>query len=187
MKDSNKTILSILVVALLIIAVVGASYAFFTARVSGAETYSTIVVKAGTMDISYNGGANIEALNVAPGWSSTKTFTVTGNNTTSATMAYNITLKVTNNTFSTGALTYTLSGSKSSGGTGTLASNISTAASIATGASTTVIGSGSFLNKPGEIHTYTLTVSFPETGENQNDEQGQRFAAYIEVASVQAS
>ncbi len=49
------------------------------------------------MNITFNGGSNIDMNNIFPRealWG-TKTFTVTGNNTTDLTMYYNLTLEVT--------------------------------------------------------------------------------------------
>ena len=81
---------------------IGATYAFFTAGLSS-ETSTTIRADAGTMNIVYDGGANINLSGIYPRdevWA-TKDITVTGNNTTDAEMYYKLTLVVDSNTFKT--------------------------------------------------------------------------------------
>ena len=81
---------------------IGATYAFFTAGMSS-ETSTTVRADAGTMKITYSGGANINLAGIYPKddvWA-TKTITVTGNNTTDAEMYYKLTLVVDSNTFKT--------------------------------------------------------------------------------------
>ena len=81
--------------------VASASYAFFTAGITGSESNSTIKARAGEMTINYNGGANLELAGIYPSdipWI-TKNFTVTGKNTTELVMYYKVRLIVDENTF----------------------------------------------------------------------------------------
>src|SRR5574344_804552 len=122
MKDTNKTntlLLTVIGVATLLVAVIGATFAYFTATLSGTESSTTITVGAGTLTISYanssyvtlGGGdnqavlptkatcasgpwadeghtqcQNVDATTVEP--LATKTFTITGNNSTTSLMPY---------------------------------------------------------------------------------------------------
>ena len=186
MNKGNRTVITLVGAILIPAILVGVSYAYFSATLTGAETASTIKVTSGTMSISFSGGSNVTLNNIYPreaAWAS-KSFTVTGTNTTAATMSYKLTLKVTNNTFSAGALKYKLTGSKTNGDTGTVV-NVSTATDIATGASNIVMGTGNFKSASGLAHTYTLEIFFPDTGAAQNSDQGKAFAAYVLIEAVQ--
>ena len=194
MSDKKTIGLSITLVLLLLIVGVGTSYAFFTATVSGSETASTITITGGTMTIKYAGvssGTVQTPTNIYPkaaAWV-TKNFTVTGTNTTDATMAYQIVLKVQNNTFSTDALKYKLTGTNT-GENGTVI-NVATATGIATGSSDITLGGssakGTFTNASDKVHTYKLEIFFPETNANQNTDKGKNFAGYVTITAVKAS
>ncbi len=180
-KKRNLIKIMILIVSLLLITV-GVSYAYFTANITGGESTTTITVGAGTLSITYSGGSAITASNVVPGWSDTKTFTVTGNTAATATMGYTCTLVVQTNTFSAGALKYTMT-STNTGSNGTIMTAVSTPTSI--GTSNISLGSGSFAGPASsKVHTYGLTISFPDTGSVQNTDQNKSFTAYVTTASA---
>lgn len=64
MKDNSKTntlLLTVIGVATLLVAVIGATFAYFTAQVSGSETTSTVKMNAGTLSINYVNGNAIES------------------------------------------------------------------------------------------------------------------------------
>ncbi|MDD3896090.1 MAG: hypothetical protein PHP49_03590, partial [Bacilli bacterium] len=86
LKKINKILIKLIYISLFFL-LLGFSYAFFTANITGSESTTTITVTGGTMDITFNGGNNINMGNMLPreaAWG-TKTFTVTGNNTTTLT------------------------------------------------------------------------------------------------------
>ena len=182
MKDLNfkkKYLVNTLLVSVIVLIILGVSYAYFTANLSGIETATTINVNAGTMDIAFSGGSAINLNNIYPRaevWG-TKIFTVTGNNTTGAEMKYNLTLVINNNTFTSGALEYYLK-SYNTDSNGTVA--LEKTDSINTGSSSILLGN-CWGNK---IHTYNLEIYFPETGENQNIDQGKSFGAYVLISAV---
>ena len=107
MEKKNKIIILAIAFALVVV-FSGVTYAFFTSAVSS-EDGSTIVAKGGTMNIVYdNGSGDIVMENIYPrdaAWV-TKTFTVTGNNTTDLEMEYRVLLVTTSNSFNAGDLTY---------------------------------------------------------------------------------
>lgn len=58
-NNENKTnvlLLTVIGVATLLVAVIGATFAYFTANLSGQETSTTMTVKAGTLQIAYDSG-----------------------------------------------------------------------------------------------------------------------------------
>lgn len=148
MKDNSKTntlLLTVIGVATLLVAVIGATFAYFTAQVGGGESSTTVKMNAGVLKINFTNGNTVQttegfeptkAAVECPGNKvnetdpyycgqaqyspvATKKFTLTGTNTTLASdnmkMPYTIKLVVTQNQFSTGAIKYTLVGTKTGG------------------------------------------------------------------------
>ena len=163
---------------------IGATYAFFTAGMSS-ETSTTVRADAGTMKITYSGGANINLAGIYPKddvWA-TKTITVTGNNTTDAEMYYKLTLVVDSNTFKTDdPLQYELVSTNTSTN-GEIIPNISktdlTENSIE-------LGSGKFAKANNAKHTYLLKIYYPKKATSQNANQGAAFNAHVEITSAKA-
>ena len=181
-KKQKKVMIYILVISL--ICVVGVSYAFFTAGMSS-ETSTTVRADAGTMKITYSGGANINLAGIYPKddvWA-TKTITVTGNNTTDAEMYYKLTLVVDSNTFKTDdPLQYELVSTNTSTN-GEIIPNI-TKTDI-TGTSIE-LGSGHFVKANNAKHTYLLKIYYPKKATSQNANQGAAFSAHVEITSAKA-
>lgn len=148
MKDNSKTntlLLTVIGVATLLVAVIGATFAYFTAQVGGGESSTTVKMNAGVLKINFTNGNSVHNTegfeptkaktecpankeNETDGYYcdkdqytpvATKLFTLTGTNTTLDTnnmkMPYTIKLVVTQNQFSTGAIKYTLTGTKEGG------------------------------------------------------------------------
>ena len=117
-NKSNTLLLTVIGVATLLVAVIGASFAYFTAQLSGVETDTTLTVQAGTLTISYEGGStlnpseNVNAIDIVPVTNGepiiTKKFTVTGSNTTTTKMPYDVKINFTTNEFTEKGLLYSL-------------------------------------------------------------------------------
>ena len=158
---TNVLLLTVIGVATLLVAVIGATFAYFTANLSNQETATTITVKAGTLTIAYaTGNSSILADNVVPQVVCTasagpnqkepciadavdypygkpvvtKDFTITGNNSTTSVMPYTLKLIVQTNSFSTNGLSYTLTGQNI--GTGTSVSPVPNGTIVVTAVST---------------------------------------------------
>ena len=163
---------------------IGATYAFFTAGMSS-ETSTTVRADAGTMKITYSGGANINLAGIYPKddvWA-TKTITVTGNNTTDAEMYYKLTLVVDSNTFKTDdPLQYELVSTNTSTN-GEIIPNISK--KDITGTSIE-LGSGHFVKANNASHTYELKIYYPKKATSQNANQRATFSAHVEITSAKA-
>ena len=170
-KKSKITIITS-IIALAIVTII-ITYAYFSARITGIESASTISLTAGTMGIHYaEGNENVSVSNIYPKadpWV-TKTFTLTGNNTTNQTMEYQVGLNITTNTFKGGQLSFSLE--VGNGNVGTSMSPVTNKAITKT-SGTMLIGKGSF---PGPVtngaQTYTLKIYFLDTGKDQNINQG---------------
>ena len=182
----------------LLVIIGGVSFAYFTAQLSSNESGSTIVADSGTMTIVYknpttngsDGNGVITAHNIAPDAAAfaVKTFTVTGTNTTAKSMYYKLSLVIDNNTFTAGALTYTLTSTNTSSN-GAVVPAVATQTAIATGTSTIALGggtSGSFINATNAVHTYVLSIFFPETGVDQSADMSKTFAAHVLIATAQS-
>ena len=163
---------------------IGATYAFFTAGMSS-ENSTTVRADAGTMKITYSGGANINLAGIYPKddvWA-TKTITVTGNNTTDAEMYYKLTLVVDSNTFKTDdPLQYELVSTNTSTN-GEIIPNISK--TDITGTSIE-LGNGHFVKANNAKHTYELKIYYPKKATSQNANQGAAFSAHVEITSAKA-
>ena len=181
-KKQKRVMIYVMIISL--ICVVGVSYAFFTAGMSS-ETSTTVRADAGTMKITYDGGANIDLAGIYPKddvWA-TKTITVTGNNTTDAEMYYKLTLVVDSNTFKTDdPLQYELVSTNTSTN-GEIIPNISK--TDITGTSIE-LGSGKFAKANNASHTYELKIYYPKKATSQNTNQGAAFSAHVEITSAKA-
>jgi len=182
MDKKNKTILIISIIGLILV-VAGASYAYFSARITGLESASTLSMTAGTLEIEYSeGDENITASNIYPrpeAWL-TKTITLRGKNTTQLKMNYSLGLVITTNEFEDGYLTYTLTNNTTSEN----GVPISTHTKTINQSGTQILGYGQFdtTGSASEEHTYTLQIFFKDNGLDQNESQGATFNARITVA-----
>src|SRR5574344_697454 len=184
----KKTLIIILVSFLAVCLLIGGiTFAYFVAQISGNESSTTITAGAGSMSLVVDGGNSITATNMYPGPDAfaTKTFTITGTNTTSKTMYYTLNLVMDENGFATNNIQYTLTSTNTSSN-GTVASNIDTKTGITTGTSTIKLGSGSFTNGTSKVHTYVLNLYYPETNTDQSADMGKSIKAHISIAATES-
>ena len=169
MKDKKIIILSIVGVLLLVSIVVATSYAYFTANVSGNKDTNNVVVTNGVMSLEYKDGDEITLANAVPGSSVTKTFTVknTGNVSTNYTIYFS---ELSNKFVDKTDLVYTLTssdGGKNVAQTQVPSKNEAMVSNYAIDA--------------GKAHTYTLTITFLNKDENQDDNQGVSFSTRVSI------
>ncbi|HAH17609.1 MAG TPA: hypothetical protein DCL29_01110, partial [Eubacterium sp.] len=188
MENKNKKVLIISIIALILV-VAGASYAYFSARITGLESASTLSMTAGTLGIHYaEGNEEVSMNNIYPKedeWL-TKTFTLTGNNTTELKMKYKVGLNIINNEFTSDALTYVLTHETVTNGK---AISEQTGRRIKSGTNVKqYFGEGYFTNTNGTgiDHEYELKIYFKDNGLDQNINQGKVFNAkiFVEEGSV---
>ena len=166
-KKGNTVLLTIIAVATLLVAVVGATFAYFTATVTGNDTASSVLVttaKIGT--ITYENGQELKLENALPGSEKSIDFTIKSDTTSTDGVRYSIKwVDVTNDFTTTSDLVYTLNGQIETGSKGgTLVNTATTEQEVPANPNT--IGSGILM--PGETHKYTLKVTFKETYSDQN-------------------
>ena len=169
MKDKKIIILSIVGVLLLVSIVVATSYAYFVANISGNKDTNNVVITNGVMALEYKDGDAINLGNAIPGSSVSKTFTVknTGNVSTNYTIYFS---ELSNKFVDKTDLVYTLTssdGGKSVAQTQVPSKNEAMVSNYAIDA--------------GKTHTYTLTITFLDKDENQDDNQGVSFSTKVTI------
>lgn len=204
---NNTILLTIIGIATLLVAVVGATFAFFSAQLSGTESASTIIIESGTGGSSgFAGGEEITVNAMYPrdeAWVNKKV-TITYTNET-GTGTYNYDLGFTySNTFQTGSLKYTLTSgacsdltyttqtactsagktwTSSDVGTGTTtATEVATQTDLVNGAEKSISFTGGKFAYPtnGEKkHIYVFRIYFPNTASDQNGEQEKTLYGHI--------
>ncbi len=184
MDNNNKgqtIFLSVIGIATLLVAIIGATFAWFNVSVQGNANASSIYVTTAQLGtVVFTDGNEIVMDSIRPETSPnrTKTFYVINTDSTATeSFAYSISLNVTTNTISPladGAFVYSLSGAKN--GAGTVATTVT---EQIVPESTTVIGSGSLSGT--ETHTYTFTITLKETSSDQNSIQGKTFNGFLSV------
>ena len=169
MKDKKIIILSIVGVLLLVSIVVATSYAYFTANVSGNKDTNNVVITNGVMALEYKDGDEITLANAVPGNSVTKTFTVknTGNVSTNYTIYFS---ELSNKFVDKTDLVYTLT--SSDGGKSVAQTQVP---------STNEAMVSNYAIDAGKTHTYTLTITFLDKDENQDDNQGVSFSTKVSI------
>ena len=180
MENNNKgqtIFLSVVGIATLLVAIIGATFAWFSATVTGNDDAKSVIVNAATLGITYTNGDEIKLDKAVPGDSETKTFTV--ENTSEVATGYKLGWEdVTNDFVTQSDLVYSIS-SSSDGATSVSETTCPSADGDISGATTTIAA--------GATHTYSMKVEFKETGSNQNSNQGKKFAGKIEVEAIQTA
>ena len=174
-NGKKKTVLLVALFSLSLLAsMVGATFAYFSVTIQGNNTSSSVIIKSSALGINYNSGGEIFAEGVKPQWSDSKTLTVT--NTGDSVVIYTLAWDDVYNDFAVKSeLQYNIVGS----GQGAINVVAGTPAPSINGN----IASNVNIN-PGVTHQYVLTISFPDLGTDQNDNQGKTFAARIIVKNV---
>lgn len=179
--------LSVVGIATLLVAIVGATFAYFSITVTGNENASSIHVTTAQLgDVTFSGtGAEISVDNAYPGWNDSRQFTISTAAGSNGTIQYQINFVVDNAQLPTAdtrsEFIYSLSGSANTNGTGTVVASLSNQKVPST---TTTIATGTIVNQ--DTHTYTLSFLLKETGSAQNDLQGKTFTGHIQIVVADA-
>ena len=171
--------LSIVGICTLLVAIVGATFAWFSITVTGNENPTDIIINSGTLgQVNFNDGTAIDIKSLMPGVFTTKTFTVSQTDpTATGKISYNIVLNVKANTLTPVAQGAFVQSLKSSGNT-----NGGTLASLQEGEvpeNSYIIGSG--VIEGYESHQYEYTIGLKNLNVNQNAAQGKTFSGYLSV------
>lgn len=171
--------LSIVGICTLLVAIVGATFAWFSITVTGNENPTDIIINSGTLgQVSFNDGTAIDIKNLMPGVFTTKTFTVSQTDpTATGKISYNIVLNVKANTLTPvaeGAFVHSLKSSGNANG-GSLATMDESEVPV----DSYIIGSG--VIEGYESHQYEYTIGLKNLDINQNAAQGKTFSGYLSV------
>lgn len=180
-KNRSKFIIISLSVVSVILASVGVTFAYFTTIILNQESETSLSLSSAIVAINFENGTNqIDAANIVPGWQGTKNFTLSGSNTTNLNASYDIYLVIVENTFldEGGRLTFNLigTGAGAVNNSGYIPSNISEETSLKLGTATLNPNQNSI------VHEYSLIISYPNINGDQNENQGARFAGYINIS-----
>ena len=172
MKD--KKILYGMFLTFTFILVTGLTYAFFSLTITGNDTAETISVTTTELKLNFKDGKYIELKEAMPGDFVTKTFSV--ENTGTEIGYYKINWQEFNNKIDNDELQveFTCKSYKGSTESGTCSNLTSEAAYNRDLKSNIEIESGI-------RHEYTLKITFMDTNQNQNDNQGKSFSGVLRV------
>ena len=186
-KKGNTILLTVIAIATLLVAVVGATFAYFTATVTGNEGASSVIVNTanlGTVTFQ-DGSEEVKLENALPGASITRTFTISTDTKNSYGLTYGVQLVEISNGITNSELVYTLKGTKQTDNGGTLIAGTEEESlqedKTISNSGTMNLGSG--VIKPTETHKYTLIIKFKETGLDQNSNQNKLFSAKINITN----
>lgn len=157
-NKGNFILLMVLAITTLLVAVAGATFAYFGATNNSGNETATIEMNSGTLSVEYDDNSKIKSENaIDDNLIANKKFTVSGALTGANNLNYQISIKVNNNTYPEGSLTYTL-----------VSNNISNNGKVAilTEAATinsnkVVVGQGAFAGPVEDAkHEYTLVINY---------------------------
>ena len=190
-ENKQKIIMLFIVLGIFITIITGVTFSYLAPTINNLENESTVAFNAGVIAIDFKNGINqIEASDILPGWSKTKTFSLIATNTTSIrkadAMNYSLKLIVESNTFSDNAIAVSLKSTNTSNN-GTIAKIIP--GTLLSGASEVSLGFGSFdatkeIGEAGAKHDFELTVSFPEQYRSQSSDMGKHLSAHVSIGKA---
>jgi len=185
-KKGTTVLLTVIGLATLLVTLVGATFAFFTAQVDDRNANATnVTVTAATLGtVTFTHGDTITLNNAYPGATGSIDFTIKADDASTEPVDYEVYLVTTANSVADGRtetnnLVATLTGPN--GATSNLSSTPLTIANYGVN-SEVLIGSATLAAKTTD--TWNLTVTLNETGAEQNDDQGRNYAATIKVVTA---
>ena len=164
----KKILIPVVASMITVLVLSGVSYAYYSAKIKENNKTET-VIKSNELNLIFTGTSEITANNMLPGDSFTKTFTV--ENTSNRTVDFNIYLQNITNEFNDD-LVYAL--------------NDDTGSVVGETPLPVTNQNKSYLKTKLDIDsnttkTYTLTVTFKNTDEPQNDYQGKTFKGTLGI------
>ena len=176
LSKSNKIKIIIVTTLIFLVAISGISYAYFTIQVVGNDTASSMRLTTANLSLVYNDVQIISDEYITPGWSDTKTLTVTNNGNQA--VDYIIKFRELQNTIINGELVMSATCAASTGTCDNLPERAIHSASTQI---TNAYMYGPISIPVGVTHTYTVTVTFKETGSNQNYNQNKSFIGTLNI------
>lgn len=207
MEKKNMVLLTVIAVATLLVAVVGATFAYFTATVDTTGNNTTTTVKTAQIaSVSWVADTNKGASPVQyPGYMAYQAYTLSANGDDAAVSNYKLTLDATVDTELAGAVEYTVYSSETeptysslfTAGTESNADNnylISGAAfngtgltsvktGVLTAGETSIVTSASI--NGGKKRYYVVVLNYKDTGaDDQNTQMGKTFSAALKITAL---
>lgn len=198
-NNGNTILLTVIGIATLLVALVGATFAYFTASINNANSQTVSVTTATPAGLNYVGG-QLQLPNALPGDSNNMTFTVTNPSGSSVSQEYKLKVVVDTDLIPDGA-SFVAVDQSNAPAPNQLVVSVSAAT---TGSNTPFSGTlthdytdgtntsdweftDAVTIAPGEVHTYTLTVTFNNLeGQNQDPNQGKEFYAHVNIYDVRS-
>ena len=178
MKTNTKTIL-LFIMSFALIAIIGVSYAYFSASIVNNEVKDQ-VVETGTLSLRYVDGPEVVMQNIKPGQTITKTVYVANTGTLDA--VYNLIWQELTNEITNDEMliegTCTRMNATTEAEDGTCEAITSASISSNTIKSKITI-------EPSIVHKYDLTITFKDTNADQNYNQGKKFSGVLGVNEYQ--
>ena len=166
-RNNGQTIfLSVIGIATLLVAIIGATFAYFTTTINGTDSSATITTaKIGSVGYTTSSAS---ATNVLPGWEGTGSTSVYLTSTSTEDIDYTCTVKLKAGSYSTNVYVQTTAGGDAQVSTREALTTTGVVIAQGTLAAQTVTSPAT-----GTAHDVTYKVIFDETGAPQNDDQGQ--------------
>ncbi len=178
LNKSNKIKVIVLTALLFLIAISGITYAYFSIQIVGNEEASSIRVTTANLKLIYTDTLVMSGEKIYPGWTQTKTITV--ENAGNQDVYYNIIWRELLNEITNNELV--ISATCTSSVQGNTCPNISeTVIPTETTLTNNISIKKNIGIEVGETHTYVVTVTFKETGSNQNYNQNKQFYGTLNI------
>ena len=171
-ENKGQTIfLSVIGIATLLVAIIGATFAYFTTSMGGTQgTVKATTAKIGAASFT---AQSVSGTAVLPGWTSEAKNVTVELEPSDYDVKYTCTLNMTENPLTD--LTLTVAGTNA---------QTTVNGKLKTGATNTVIASGTLAKSATkQTATMTYTLSFPETGADQGTQQGKTIAGTVTCAT----
>ena len=203
----NKVLLTIIAVATLLVSVVGATFAYFTAVLTTGSD-EQMVIKTAVIGTIFEGGNGIVIPNVSPqiedkplepagqelGHTKVFTITATGSAPEGTENHYKLGMEVVKNTFAAGDLKYSLTyngiRSEANGTPATDKEKTDVPTNPTDVTQSVDLGTGKFLWGASPFpdgkatHSYYLDIWFPNQDKPQDDSQGKTFNAWVSIVEA---
>ncbi len=98
MKKKNIIFIGIIVSILLLISLIGTTFAYYIAKISGTPSTTNVSGNTGNLALTYT-PLNITVSDILPGWTLEKNFTVKNTSTADKSLTYDLILQNISNTF----------------------------------------------------------------------------------------
>ena len=177
-SKSNKIKIIVITALIFLVSIAGISYAYFTIQITGNDTASSMRLRTANMSLVYNDVQIVSGEYAEPGWTQTKTLTVTNNGNVDA--YYTIIWRDLINEITNGELV--ISATCASSPSGSCSNMSETIVPTSMSESHNIAVKRGISIAPGVTHTYTLTALFKETGSNQNYNQNKYFNGTLNIA-----